>query len=50
VFLPFLLYRMKARTGVPADDRGRFVALLRTSTIFAKLARGGGADRREDGK
>ncbi len=50
VFLPFVLYRMKARTGVPADDRGRFVALLRTSTIFARLARGGNADRRDDGK
>jgi hypothetical protein len=31
---------------VPASKRGRFIALLRTSTVFARLARrNGGADR-----
>lgn len=49
-FIPVVLYRMSARTGVPPDRRGRFVALLRTSTIFARLARGPAADRRDDGK
>ena len=28
-----------ARGGVPAERRGRFTALLRTSTIFARLAK-----------
>ena len=50
LFLPIILYRMQVRTGVPADDRGRFVALLRTSTIFAKLVRGTGKERRGGGK
>jgi len=38
IFIFIVLYRMQARSGVPAERRGRFVALLRTSTIFARLA------------
>jgi hypothetical protein len=45
-----ILYRMSARSGVPAERRSRFVALLRTSPLFARLARrGGGGDGRRDG-
>jgi MFS family permease len=33
-----ILYRMSARRSVPDAQRGRFTALLRTSTIFARLA------------
>jgi MFS family permease len=41
-----ILYRMLVRSGVPASKRGRFIALLRTSPIFAKLARrNGGTDK-----
>ena len=42
VFIVIILYRMQARAGVPAGQRGRFIALLRTSTIFARLARRNG--------
>lgn len=38
IFIFIILYRMQARSGVPAERRGRFVALLRTSTVFARLA------------
>lgn len=38
IFIVIILYRMQARSGVPAERRGRFVALLRTSTVFARLA------------
>ena len=44
VFIVIILYRMQARAGVPAGRRGRFIALLRTSTIFARLARSSAAD------
>ena len=37
-----IVYRMQAREAVPASRRGRFTALLRTSTIFARLARRNG--------
>lgn len=37
-----IVYRMGVRPAVPADRRGRFVALLRTSPIFARLARRNG--------
>ena len=37
---------MQARAGVPASHRGRFIALLRTSTIFARLARKNGASEK----
>lgn len=42
-FILIIVYRMLARGAVPASSRGRFTALLRTSTIFARLARRGGA-------
>jgi MFS family permease len=38
-----ILYRMLVREAVPAAKRGRFIALLRTSPIFARLARRTGA-------
>lgn len=34
-----ILYRIQVRSAVPEGRRGRFIALLRTSTIFARLAR-----------
>jgi MFS family permease len=42
VFILIIFYRMGARPGVPASSRGRFIALLRTSTVFARLARRNG--------
>lgn len=39
VFVGIILYRLRVRSGVPAERRSRFTALLRTSTIFAKLTR-----------
>jgi len=44
VLIVIILYRMGVRAGVPAGQRARFIALLRTSTIFAKLARRNGAE------
>lgn len=44
VLILAILYRMRARAGVPAASRGRFTALLRTSPLFARLAARG--DRR----
>ena len=38
-----IVYRMQAREAVPATRRGRFIALLRTSTIFARLTRRNGS-------
>ncbi|MGI6852688.1 MFS transporter [Mesorhizobium sp. 1B3] len=40
VFIVIIFYRMGARP--PASRRGRFIALLRTSTVFARLARRNG--------
>lgn len=37
VFIVLILYRMRKRPAAPSDERGRFTALLRTSTIFARL-------------
>ena len=37
-----ILYRMQVRGSVPAGKRSRFTALLRTSTVFARLARRNG--------
>ncbi|MGC4024043.1 MAG: MFS transporter [Mesorhizobium sp.] len=37
-----IVYRMQVRAPVPEGHRSRFVALLRTSTIFAKLAKRAG--------
>jgi MFS family permease len=42
IFILITLYRMRVRSPVPASRRGRFTALLRTSTIFARLARRNG--------
>jgi MFS family permease len=39
IFLLIILYRMSARKGVPAAQRGRFTGLLRTSLLFSRLAR-----------
>ncbi len=33
------IWRMSARAGVPASERKRFIALLRTSLVFARLTR-----------
>ncbi|HWK64975.1 MAG TPA: MFS transporter [Rhizobiaceae bacterium] len=45
VFILIIVYRMGARP--PASRRGRFIALLRTSTVFARLARrNGDGDRK----
>ncbi len=41
VFIVIIIYRMQARGAVPAGKRGPFTALLRTSTIFARLAKRG---------
>ncbi len=49
VFIFIILYRMGVRSSVPAERRGRFIALLRTSTIFARLARQTGNGGRKDG-
>jgi MFS family permease len=49
IFLVLILYRMGARSGVPAERRGRFTALLRTSTIFARLTRQAGNNGRKKG-
>ncbi len=43
VFILIIVYRMQARAAVPASRRGRFTALLRTSTIFARLTRRNGS-------
>jgi len=42
VFILIIVYRMQARAAVPASRRGHFTALLRTSTIFARLTRRNG--------
>lgn len=39
LFIVIIFYRMGVRPAVPASRRGRFVALLRTSTIFSRLTR-----------
>jgi MFS family permease len=43
VFICIIIYRMRVRSGVPQGARGRFIALLRTSTLFARLAKRGNA-------
>jgi MFS family permease len=42
ILIVMILYRMQARAAVPDSRRERFIALLRTSTIFARLARKNG--------
>jgi MFS family permease len=39
VFVLITIYRMGVRGAVPESRRGHFIALLRTSTVFARLAR-----------
>lgn len=39
IFIVIIVYRMTVRAAVPASRRGRFIALLRTPTVFARLAR-----------
>ena len=46
VFIALILWRMRVRPPANADERVRFTALLRTSTIFARLAEWRGNDRR----
>ncbi|HEV2901458.1 MAG TPA: MFS transporter [Pseudaminobacter sp.] len=49
VLIFIILYRMLVRSAVPASKRGRFIALLRTSPIFARLTRrNGGGDKPAD--
>jgi MFS family permease len=50
IFILIIAYRMQARGAVPASRRGRFIALLRTSTIFAKLARRTGGTGKPSGE
>jgi MFS family permease len=51
IFILIILYRMRARSAVPPGSRSRFIALLRTSTLFARLARGAGPpERKPDGE
>ena len=42
IFILIIVYRMQARGAVPVSRRGRFIALLRTSPIFARLTRRNG--------
>lgn len=42
IFIALILYRMRTRAPAPSAERGRFTALLRTSTIFARLAQRSG--------
>lgn len=46
VFIALILWRMRARAPASEEDRGRFIALLRTSTIFARLADWRGENRK----
>ena len=45
VLVVFMAYRMAARGPVPESERGRFIALLRTSLMFGRLAR---ADKKQE--
>lgn len=38
VFIGLILWRMRVRAPAAEHERGRFTALLRTSTVFARLA------------
>jgi MFS family permease len=44
VLIAVIFYRMGVRSRVPAAARSRFIALLRTSTVFARLARTNDSD------
>ena len=46
IFILIIFYRMSARGSVPAGQRGHFMGLLRTSTVFSRLAkRNGDSDK-----
>lgn len=47
ILIVIILYRMQVRAGVPAGARGRFIALLRTSTLFSRLARRSGPEDKD---
>ncbi len=49
IFIFIILYRMRVRSPVPQDERGRFSALLRTSLIFGRLV-GLGQRNRKSGE
>ncbi len=49
-FILIIIYRMLVRDAVPAESRGRFTALLRTSTVFARLARRSGGSQKNSSK
>lgn len=38
IFIALILWRMRVRAPTADEERGRYIALLRTSTIFARLA------------
>lgn len=48
--IAYILYRMQVQPPVPDSRRGRFVALLRTSPIFARLAKRAGRNGKNDGR
>ncbi len=48
VLIGYILYRRQVTEPVPEGQRGRFVALLRTSPLFAKLAKRGGRAKGDD--
>ncbi len=50
VFTGIIFYRMRVRSGVPMERRGRFIALLRTSTIFARLTKQNANGEKDEGK
>ena len=50
VFIVLIVHRMRARAPAPDEQRGRFTALLRTSTIFARLAQRSGGKGTGDGE
>jgi hypothetical protein len=47
VLIVIILYRMVVRSSVPQAARSRFTALLRTSTVFARLARANDAESKD---
>jgi hypothetical protein len=42
LLIAVILYRMRARPAAPRETRGRFTAMLRTSPVFARLAKRSG--------
>ena len=46
VFIGLIVWRMRVRPPAKAEERSRFTALLRTSTVFARLADWRGGDRK----